>query len=53
MYPLAGLLLVIIVFIQFEMATNLIRNVLVIGGSFVGRVSSRQFVPNQTITNWL
>jgi len=38
MYP-QRLLLVIVFFIQFKMATNLLRNVIVIGGSFVGRVS--------------
>ena len=44
MYPPTRLLLAILVFIQIEMATNLIRNVIVIGGSFVGRVSSQHFV---------
>lgn len=39
MYSPERLLLVIFFFIQFKMATNLLRNVIVIGGSFVGRVS--------------
>lgn len=47
LHPLQRFLLVILFFVQFEMATNMLRNVIVIGGSFVGRVSLENPVGNE------
>jgi hypothetical protein len=47
MHPLQSFLLVILFFVQFEMATNMLRNIIVIGGSFVGRVSIEKLSGNE------